>query len=232
LSEHLVNVQVEKLPRTFQDAITFTRRLGLRYLWIDSLCIIQDDSDDWAREASGMMEVYINCYVCIAANQAKGQGDGFLLRESPLYTSMTLMERREDVERRVQLYIHPLLPELHLLWTLDRRELRGAHLQSRAWALQERILAPRVLHFTEEQIHFECNTHFISEDGYQMHHRIKHRYLSPGYSHIVGRQPWYRIVTNYSSRSLTKPSDRLPAMSGIAKHFSAQGKSDKYRAGL
>jgi hypothetical protein len=55
------------LSRTFQDAITITRELGFRYLWIDSLCIIQDDKKDWERESAKMASIYADSWLTIAA---------------------------------------------------------------------------------------------------------------------------------------------------------------------
>lgn len=70
------------MPKTFVDAITITRHLGIRYLWIDSLCICQDDSEDWARESSRMCEVYRNAHVVIAANRSiDSEGGCFHLRQ-------------------------------------------------------------------------------------------------------------------------------------------------------
>lgn len=60
----------DKLPSTFQDAITVTRRLGIAYIWIDSLCIVQDDAQDWEREAAKMALIFESAYLTIAATAA------------------------------------------------------------------------------------------------------------------------------------------------------------------
>ncbi|KAF4836161.1 hypothetical protein CGCSCA4_v012355 [Colletotrichum siamense] len=76
------------LPKTFQDAITVTRALGIDFIWVDSLCIIQDDPDDWAKEASQMASIYRNAYITIAVTSAAGGEEGFLYdRRRRIYKS-------------------------------------------------------------------------------------------------------------------------------------------------
>jgi hypothetical protein len=70
------NIPWDIIPRTFQDAITFVRRLGLRYLWIDSLCIIQDDRADWERESAKMASIYTNAVLTIAATKSADSEGG------------------------------------------------------------------------------------------------------------------------------------------------------------
>ena len=71
-------IDASKLPRTLRDAITMTRALGLQYLWIDALCIVQDDPDDWAAEASRMAGVYSGADIVLAATNTSDCDDGFL----------------------------------------------------------------------------------------------------------------------------------------------------------
>lgn len=81
--ELLQGVQVEKLSRTFQDAVKVCRKLNQRYIWIDSLCIKQDNPDDWIQEAAQMHLVYAKSYCTIAAVCAKGSEEGFLRWRNP-----------------------------------------------------------------------------------------------------------------------------------------------------
>ena len=81
-------VAVSSLPETFRDAIVITRRLGIRYLWIDYLCIIQDDPQDWEREASKMADVYRNSYLTISAAASADSSSGcFPARTADSYVS-------------------------------------------------------------------------------------------------------------------------------------------------
>ena len=88
LMEHMLESMTRgidwlRLPRTFQDAIVVTRRLGFRYLWIDSLCIIQDSHEDWIRESETMQNVYANCVLTVAASWGGTVVQGFLWKEIP-----------------------------------------------------------------------------------------------------------------------------------------------------
>ena len=67
LDIHRDNMEFTSLPRTFTDAIIFTRKLGLKYLWIDSLCIVQDDQDDWHHEPGVMANIYENAVLTLGA---------------------------------------------------------------------------------------------------------------------------------------------------------------------
>lgn len=73
------------LPQTFQDAIAVTHNLTIRYLWVDSLCIIQDDPQDWQRESSRMASIYGNAYLVFSATHAAQESQGcFSSRSSEL----------------------------------------------------------------------------------------------------------------------------------------------------
>jgi len=83
LTDHLDGIAIEALPKTFKDAVTITRALGVRYLWIDSLCIMQDSQEDWEKEASQMREVYQFSYCNIAGTDARDSTEG-LIFDRPL----------------------------------------------------------------------------------------------------------------------------------------------------
>lgn len=126
------------LPRTFRDAIHATRRLGIRHIWIDSLCIPQDSKEDWAQEAQQMAQVYRNALVNICPNAARNCDVGFL-----------------SINRE------PINMNYAPIWNTfisgdPEGEHRGGRLQDRSWLLQEVILSPRTLHFNSNQIMWEC----------------------------------------------------------------------------
>jgi Heterokaryon incompatibility protein (HET) len=79
--DYLQGIPLANLPKTYRDAIAVTRRLGIRYLWIDSLCIIQDSSEDWEKECIKMPQIYQNSTVIIAGPAASGCESGFLDRQ-------------------------------------------------------------------------------------------------------------------------------------------------------
>ncbi|KAK3115749.1 hypothetical protein LTR53_004620 [Teratosphaeriaceae sp. CCFEE 6253] len=136
--------------------------------------------------------------------------------------------------------------------------LEKQHLQSRAWTLQERLLSKRIIHFAADQMYWECGACMVGEDGSQFSPEwynmdlILHGQSLPhsecgqsfsGLSLIEGYAPsdttkrgrwrggWLKHVEDYSGRSLTHESDKLIAMSGVAKQIAA-ATSDQYYAGL
>ncbi|KAF7949986.1 hypothetical protein EAE96_007290 [Botrytis aclada] len=148
------------LPATFQDAVSVARALGLRFIWIDSLCIVQDSLDDWKHKSNLMASIYSNCYVNIAATGAADSSKGFLAPRNPLHRSIPLhakcLLKPETDDKNI--FVRHSLNGLHQFYstpTILRDESTGswgkekqeAPLLSRAWIFQERYLAPRTLPF-------------------------------------------------------------------------------------
>lgn len=144
-SDRYSNIDWNELQLNFQDAITVTRGLGVRYLWIDSLCIIQDDDDDWTRESVRMEEVYSNAKCVLAASSANSSREGFLKRATPSRPFITLQSKSGDTS--------------YLSKNIDnfQGDVDEAILNTRGWTLQERALARRTIHFTKNQVYFECS---------------------------------------------------------------------------
>jgi hypothetical protein len=143
----------ELLPKTFQDAILFTRRLNVRYLWIDSLCIIQHDKEDWQREATKMYSIYQNSYLTIAATKSFNALEGCFSKAPSPYKSHFL-EASNAVPNIGKVYAMKALSH----WAFENQEesQRELPLLARGWAYQERLLSPRVLHFTPDELVWEC----------------------------------------------------------------------------
>lgn len=132
-----------EIPATFKDAITITRNLGVRYLWIDSVCIIQGPGGDFSREAKRMEHVFSQAYCVLAASSARGQYDGFLKPR----------RRRNQVQLKgsgkSSVYISEFIDDFDYFVLQSRLNQRG-------WVLQERALARRTIYFTSEQSFWEC----------------------------------------------------------------------------
>ncbi|KAF5534324.1 het-domain-containing protein [Fusarium napiforme] len=225
LHARMSGISVTDLPKTFRDAVLLSRYLGIPYLWIDSLCIIQGDKQDWARESSRMMDVYSNAYVVIAANRASDSSEGcFHIRPSRVSANL----RFPDVG-----LVHAQLGANsdELLYAND--EFFDEPLTKRAWALQERFLAARTIHYNTGQMYFECRYGIVGEDGSKTD--MPHCDLSPVMNHTCSAsealQIWWTILWNYSNRNLTNPTDKFPALSGIASLLGGLLK-DEYVAGL
>jgi hypothetical protein len=227
------HIDFHQLPETFKNAIAVTQTLNLPYLWIDSLCIIQGDKDDWAKEASRMAPVYSRAFVVVTTASS----------EKP---EVPILGPREDdwLPKRFQFTLVPgvsvpiIARKRHMLaapleqglyeppFSPSWAELkRLGPLYDRGWCFQEAHLATRNLQFTPGAIVFECKTHRRSEDQL------------PPYPSTLGAakqspaEQWRMIVKAFTTRDLTYGSDKLPAIAGAATIMPQAG-SSQYLAGM
>jgi hypothetical protein len=150
---HCEEIIFADLPRTFRDAVIVTRKLGVRYLWIESLCIVQDDPQDWLCESAMMGEIFANSYCTLAATSAEDCNGG-------LFVPRTM-------SRSVKLTDSSGNPAITFYSSVEdqfERDLHDGELNSRGWVLQERLLSPRIIHFTAVQTFWECGSDRYSED--------------------------------------------------------------------
>lgn len=138
-------IHVADLPRTFRDAVQVTRSLGVRYLWIDSLCIVQDDPQDWDAESKLMEQVFSSAYVTISASCSSGTDDGFL---KPRLDRPCVTAKAQDDDGALY-YLCDAIDDFRL--DVDEGEL-----SKRAWVLQERALSRRTIYFSGRQSYWEC----------------------------------------------------------------------------
>ncbi|KAK8096080.1 hypothetical protein PG999_014102 [Apiospora kogelbergensis] len=248
------------LPPVFLDAIEICKKLGMRRLWIDSLCIVQDSMDDWLHESQKMGSYYSNCAVCIAATSSANSHGGMKIESRP----RAVRSEGIDAEKGAFCLIaHPVgltQAKSHFSYADDHADLlREFPLLTRAWALQERWLAPRVLHFCGSEVAFECNEVTTCECGgdrkdvprssdmkiiiIPVGNQITRVTTTSDQGFFVKRQSsidWPRMVSAYSALNLTHVEDRLIAFSGLAAvvHESLKssnqldGISTPYLAGL
>lgn len=143
LAEFERSIKFDKLSKTFQDAISVTRQLGVQFLWIDSLCIIQDAQKDWESHAESVENIFGNAYCVLAACSSLSAKEGFLQHKQ---------------ERSVVPMKSPGAKPLFLCDFIDdfKRDVEQSHLGSRGWAFQERILARRTIFFTSKQVYWQC----------------------------------------------------------------------------
>lgn len=217
-------IDTDNLPRSLQDAIIITRRLGFRFLWIDALCIIQDSVEDWTYESSRMAGIYRNAILMISAMAAPDSQYGILRPRDNLWSHRFGRNKKfafQETSRNNFSFEENLDEPLH----------------ARGWCLQERIMAPRILHFSKRKLLWECVSHRWSEDyEFNNAYEWRSRYVDPRDAAIHFMWPqrselenetrraerisaFYICVTDFSKRSLTKRSDKLPAFSGLASAF-------------
>jgi hypothetical protein len=231
-------IPFDSMPKTFQDAVLFTRLLSIRYLWIDSLCIIQNSEDDWKQEAGLMAQVYGNSYLTLAAVHAKDCTQGLYHKDSGKHKSHQLPEITLG-ETTIKPYARRILPAFH---SWNQYSLGECHaLFERAWAYQERLVAPRVVYFTENELLWECFQSASCEClGSAPTSRQSARHM-PALTKIDHwkslssdkvAQRWRAIVTEYSRLRLTKFRDKLPAISAVAKQVQQHRLADTYLFGL
>ncbi|KLO89367.1 tol protein [Fusarium fujikuroi] len=256
LQERKDGILVASLPKTHQDAIQITQILGVRYLWIDSLCICQGDKEDWERESAKMLSVYANSYLTIAASSGKDSHEG-LFNEIPAIKYVQIDLVFGNLQGQALAFSLPLQEESFSTGCLmkdnrptfplfvDYITLPKEPLSRRGWTLQERVLSHRTLHYSSRQMLFECNEAFRGEDGLFFQARfdtihqkgserdaaaIDHESKHSIYKDALLKS-WYRLVQLYGQRHLSIPSDKLPAISGLASIF-AERLGDQYLAGL
>jgi hypothetical protein len=131
-------MDVSLLPQTFRDAMETARRLGIQYLWIDSLCIIQDSEKDWHEQSHDMGDIYQNAEVNIAAAQSFGSKGCFSQRQKSQVFPCRIEAKWVNAKNGTYFV------SSHLDWDTS---IQQSSLLSRAWATQELILARRVLYF-------------------------------------------------------------------------------------
>ena len=244
LEQRMRRIAFDHLSQSFQDAIRITKSLDQRYLWIDSLCIIQDDEEDWIREAAAMAKVYGGSLCTLTALSSEDSTEGCRVKGS----AQPSLSRYLDLDfgrHRVRIFEdEPIDWHSEYGDDLYRHGGYGRNpLRKRAWTLQERELSVRNIHFAQDLVLWECKERKGSnelpwhekkpEDDFQPWPiRIDpSESLGPN-GPVSLRERWYELMEDYASRSLTKEKDKLPALSGLAFKFKEYFPTGQYLAGL
>ncbi|KAH7083988.1 heterokaryon incompatibility protein-domain-containing protein [Paraphoma chrysanthemicola] len=234
---HEIGIDVSSLPRTFQDAFTVAEELGISYVWIDSLCIIQDQQANWAIHAGVMDKIYENAQVVVAAVSSSSGQVPFLGPEAPTdrhsYRAISLDSIRPNDSgidaATVNAKVRCTFP------LLDPDFITGP-LEKRAWAWQERYCAVRVISFTDIEAKWSCKSATGCECVGTLRARGLRKWRSTkdkpadDEANVIFEE-WRELVNEYAKRNLTYATDRLPAIAGIASRFHSLTKSN-YVAGL
>lgn len=219
--KHRKTLPLSALPLTFRDAITITRPLGYRYIWIDSLCIVQNSQADWLYESSRMQYVYKNAVFNIAAQSSSNPNDGIFNPAN---------EKRQSLVNSIEIPCY--LPPHRTKGTILTRQtkIRGDRylsgpLSKRAWVLQEEVLSPRVLRYYREQLTWTCRSLNCNEgDPETNYDRFgQSKMWIFGIPENQDQQSrllrwWYEIVSDFWNR-IIYISDRFQAISALAREF-------------
>ena len=239
-------IEDESLPKTFRHAVQVCRELGIEYIWIDSLCIIQEQEtqEDWAKEAPRMGQVYGNSTLNISAATAEDSTQGcFRERLGLMFWPCPIVL----FGQACYLFRYPSQREESIGDPEESDKGKSNVLARRAWVLQEQILSRRSIIFSKTRLIWRCPT-LSTNEKYPLgiphlsnpsvdNHRLLHCILNGITSSILKESTvdpyncWYIIIADFTSRKLTYEEDRLPAIAGIAKRFGA-AVNDSYHAGL
>jgi hypothetical protein len=244
-TQYQQSIEFAALPRTFQEVVLFTRRLFIQYLWIDSLCIIQDDEEDWREQSALMAKVYSNALLTVAASGSAGPSVGLFHQEEAKDRYMDWevsddrsTDRKQEEFSEVGDYMRGIRVRRPLPHDANQHPL-----MTRAWVFQERLLSPRVLHFGTHELIWECMEVTSCEcRGLEIGRSDRHNNwlgpknrisdLSLTVLHQKGAMnAWQSAVSDYSRLKLSFPQDMFPAISGVARRIS-QATSQQYVAGL
>ncbi len=219
LESFKIGIPFDSLTQTFRDAINVTLDLGLCYIWIDSLCIIQDCDQDWSIEAGRMRSVYGGSFINIAASGAKDGTKGLFLKPPNLVGAAHFPPSSSGTTSYGI-----------ALTNLYSGGITDTLLSSRAWCFQERLLSPRTLHFGQGDLFWECRTYDACESFPNVFPEAlkKSSVIRPRKSTY---EIWPEIVKMYSRCNVTFSKDKLVALAGVARVAESES-GDHYLAGL
>jgi hypothetical protein len=247
LADRIAGFSVESLPQTLQDAVRVTQQLGIQYLWVDSICIIQDSGKDKSHEVSKMAEIYKQAYLTICAEKAYKADDGFLKDDSDpitgLWPSLVPMDypspNRDARDMEKALGMEP--DSMGKIWLMSENKVTVRWfpdpVSRRGWCLQERILSPRLLSYGRWPM-WKCNGmsrsdggFYIQDDKDKLYGRLAELFLQSSkaqfgiqgldlLSTVQLYQAWYRVLKDYTKREFGLSSDKLPGIGGIAAEIS------------
>lgn len=206
-ADHLVSIPLDSVPPLFRDVVALTRSLGINYLWIDSLCIIQDDQQDWLSEAKKMSLVYRRATLVIAAMDSENSTQRLSKAERP--DSITVSGPYSTQKGSVQGSYN-----IAASFTDRSRPLQGP-LRERGWAFQELYLGRRKIFFTSDGLRWKCGACGVTERGNE---------TDLG---LYEANSWLACLGEYSDKHLTYPSDRITALLGIVAEI-GESRSDSF----
>lgn len=236
---------IKELPKTFQDALLFCQEFEVPYLWIDSMCIFQDNLDDWAIQAANMCDVYANAACNIAASGARNCSAGLSFERDVLAQQPFFLDRVDRGGKKLPSCI--VFPPEWMALSVDMGPLN-----QRAWVMQERLLSKRIVHFSSTGVFWECPSDQSSDvfpqwlpsqvrsTGIVGSVYLKRRIYetigllsldqTPGWNQGLYKD-WECFLMAYTQCQMTVESDVFVALNGIVQEVS-KVTGDRFVAGL
>jgi Heterokaryon incompatibility protein (HET) len=220
ISSRLLELNEEDLSKTVQQAIWVTRRLGVRYLWVDAICIIQNCEEDRTNEIRQMCDIYRRAYLTIVAASASHSSDGFL-------------QQRPSPSPPTQIPFWSKNLRLGSAWVRQEGwyEDSSEPINSRAWTLQERLLSRKLIIFASHTVQLQCQLRTVNlGDSLNIpagltSWRLPLNLMGPpnvqlsSLSTEAVMDAWKAVITLYSERILKRDQERLVALAGLAQAF-------------
>ncbi|KAM0426344.1 hypothetical protein ACHAPT_008385 [Fusarium lateritium] len=214
LSQLLIPGTIERirLPRTIYDAITLCRRLDLQYLWVDALCLLQNDNEDLERGVNVMDRIYERSWLTVVAACGSDANAGL---PGVQFGSRRASEPTVEVAPGIRMGLHTSMDQL----------FTSSAYNSRGWTLQEHLLSRRGLYFLHDKVFFRCSSNEFSESCTD-HTLLVTPFAS--YSSLMPRvasmeaplKDYSLVLMHYTERALTNQDDALRAMAGIIRRVS------------
>ncbi|EON95747.1 putative het domain protein [Phaeoacremonium minimum UCRPA7] len=208
-------IPTDLLYPLLRDAFEAAGRLGFRYMWIDCLCICQDDLDDWNRQASGMSAIYENAVVTISALDAQINDWRLFAKHPPEKTQKLCTRDGQTIMISELNKEHPFFVDTVGTKYRASSVEKGFPLLTRGWVYQERLLARRIIHFTRNEVIWECKEAMSCECGHNEGAWKMVKREAPSLSDMT----WSGICAEYTKTELSIDADKLPALSGVARRF-------------
>ena len=248
LASHIRGIVIKTLPQTIQDVLICARKVGVEYVWVDALCIVQDSARDRNEQMARMGAIYTDAYLTVSATSAVSCRDGFLADRVPEeYAYFTVPYRHRDG------IVHSVhFSCLHRGKNSENLGALSEPLNTRGWAFQETLLSSRLVFFGSVQAYWRCGT--LSKSGgapspAQYFERtglitLSEEFGDPfpksgqgtqswqGQKRGISLQKWHAIVEDYTRREFSVQSDRMPAISGVAERYCGGRRKKEYLAGL
>ncbi|KAF3010454.1 hypothetical protein E8E14_003032 [Neopestalotiopsis sp. 37M] len=244
----------ETIPQTFRDAMQYTRRLGLEYIWIDAICVMQKDDSDWEKESTRMFDYYSNAHVTLGTTLGADDTAGFFSERHVQASSLYLFDvifkgEKLGVYAKRTVNETAQLNNYYASHAMTHYDNGGCPLFERAWAYQERLVSPRLLLFTPSQLFHECyadqRLHDSQQEGQPRTLKTTYGQLlqsgeqqdQEGFYDGDGKTSWRHLVAMFNALKLSFATDKLPAFAAVAQHNSsrqvlAHAPEEEYLCGL